>query len=67
MTNLACVFWRYFGEILSAFFAENISISERKRRKPLKTQGFAHSRTNQNAYLCFEGVFMLAAEEIFTG
>lgn len=67
MTNLACVFWRYFGEILSAFFAENISISERKRRKPLKTQGFAHSRTNQNAYLCFERVFWLAAEEIFTG
>ena len=67
MTNLACVFWRYFGQILSAFFGGNVSISERKHRKPLKTQGFAHSRTNQNAYLCFEGVFMLAAEEIFTG
>ena len=67
MNNLACAFWRHFGEILSAFFVEDISISERKRRKPLKKQGFAHSKTNRNAYLCFEGVFWLAAEEIFTG
>lgn len=65
MNNLACAFWRHFGEILSAFFVEDISISERKRRKPLKKQGFAHSKTNRNAYLCFERGVLVGRGEIF--
>ena len=65
MNNLACAFGRHFGEILSAFFVEDISISGRKRRKPLKKQGFAHSKTNRNAYLCFEGCVLVGRGEIF--
>ncbi len=65
MNNLACAFGRHFGEILSAFFVEDISISGRKRRKPLKKQGFAHSRTNRNAYLRFERSALVGCGEIF--
>lgn len=65
MNNLACAFGRHFGEILSAFFVEDISISERKRRKPLKKRGFAHSRTNRNEYLCFERGVLVGRGEIF--
>lgn len=67
MNNLACAFGRHFGEILSAFFVGDVSISGWKRRKPLKKQGFAHSKTNRNACLCFEWVFRLVAERYFTG